>query len=289
MIYPVILQGVTPAVAADVISAPLDARGLQNRTDKIVRIDEIRFRPSDLDVFGYANVQLRLGNEPITAGFVPLPAMTWPVGDFANEYGQSFGSGFYARFSKPVYLAPGERITAQWSHSLAGRSPSLAITVICQDAGVMLDRGFVPWFSFYKPPARADGTGDFEDTSTEANLSNPFDDSILVERLIGRTFAGAETILQPDQSTNPLGEFGIAFDGLRIRIEDQDAIQIVRDGTPFGLVFDFVRKSWIVNSTLRAKGFYRVSLQSNFSTEYGNGGNAPTQSFVGMLGYRKVR
>lgn len=305
MIYPVTLETTIAALDAGKTRAPASEIGLQNRTDKPLRVDELRFRPSDdiMAVSGWASasfanfeVQLRVGNDPITAGFVPLPAMTWPV-DVDYEQNALVGAnfaGFYTRFSKPFVLEPGESIAVQARHSYTDAAQRLVVSAICREA-VNGDR-YLPWIAAYKPDSHVDGDGDYNDESIDNALANPFDDSIFVERLIGRTMLQIPLYPWIDAERTYAGMRGqmqTLFEDLRVQIEDHNANQIVRDETPFGVVFDLLRKSWIVNAELPARGYYRVRLHSDFTTQRynlgGEGGAGTFQSFIGMLAYRARR
>jgi len=297
MIYPVILEGSISNLAPNVGGALSDARGLQNRTDKILRIDELRFReirngvsPQQIDprAFYTGEAQLRIGNEPISAGLVPIPAMTWPF-NYAGEGVVSVADsafGQYLRFSKPVLLAPGERISAQFRYTTRTdvENVDFFITAMCREAAPGV-RGYMPWVTFYKPPVRTNGTGNFVDTSTESDLVNPFDKEMFVERLIGRMDIQPGNGDEEDANTDGVR---YAFGATRVRIEDHDAMQVVRDSTPFGVVFDFIRRSWVVNATIRSKGFFKVSIESSLNPAIAGTGTT-IQPFVGMLGYREVR
>ncbi|HSN69530.1 MAG TPA: hypothetical protein VLV48_09810, partial [Thermoanaerobaculia bacterium] len=162
MIYPIIMQGVTALLSANQIGSPLDFRSLQNRTNKILRVEEIRFHPtaengqavgSQIRTCG---IQLRIGNEPITSSFAPLPAMTWPIGDYATEGSLDLTndvlSGFYLRFSKPVLLAPGQAIALRVRHESA-TAMILRTTVLCREAN-QKDQGYTPWISHFSTPRR---------------------------------------------------------------------------------------------------------------------------------------
>jgi hypothetical protein len=283
MIYPTILDATISTVVPNSARSP-EETALQNRTKRTLRIDEIRFRvmrtgedARDHRGWWTGSVQIRLGNEPITSGLVPLPAMTWPEIDAVGEYitADPF-AGSYLRFSKPVHIHPGESLALKFqtiatSSAAVPPSTDLGITVICREAKPN-DRSYLPWISFYKAPLRAIGENAV-DMSTEADLLNPFDSDLFVERLVGRI----------DGDDDPDVAHAHSFTGVKVRIEDHDSIQIVRDLTPFGVVFDYVKRSWMINSTLRSRGFYKVVLESNMAHTWLDTGSQP---FIGMLGYR---
>ena len=307
MIFPAILQGQIATQAANIIGSPTDFRGLQNRTDKRLRIDEIRFQIVRADRVGVgrltptadgaftSRIQLRIGNTPITADLVPVPSMTWPIDHFIEDANGLTGftsvqQGYYLRFSKPVHIEPGEAIMVRWLHT-ATTAQRLTVTAICREANPADGQGFIPWITKWIPTVHTDGTGNFIDESTPADLVNPFDDTILVERLIGRLWWGsmASGNLREIGKENPPAidqQPILPFDTFRVKAEDHEGTQIVRDATPFGVVFEFIRKSWAVNATLAPKGFYRVTLEARLATQVVDGTPQPITPFIGMLGYR---
>lgn len=309
MRYPVILQNEIASLAANAVGSPSDFRGLQNRTDRVIRIEELRFMQTrstlsgsgwiaTRDGFPTSEVQLRLGNEPITADFVPLPAMTWPH-DFLHEggWGVSGGTadalgGYYLRFSKPVLLNPKQFIGVQYRHA-ATTSQRLVVTALCRPTDSVTQH-FMPWIAKWTPPARTDGVANYVDGSTEADLVNPFDSEMLIERFIGRVFHGTlagSTLKEIGQQAGAAvdNQGQLLFDSLRVRLDDHKGTQIVRDATPFGIVFEAIRKSWVVNTQIDSKGFYRMTLESKLATQIVSGTPAPVQAYIGMLGYRPVR
>lgn len=299
MNYPVILYGSIPSLAPKSIAGISDERALQNRTDRVIRVREIRFRVeslvgSEIDL-GDIAVQLRIGNTPITEGFVQLVAMVWPADASSGpEDNINARMPFLIRFSRPVLLAPGERIMMQAQHldlqmsGAAGAAKLVSATAICEEAPVGT-KGFTPWIAAYRTPTHVDGAGVYEDTSTEADLVNPFDDSMFIERIIGRVIRGdtgsGEAIVFGGG-----GERNLLLDAIRVRMDDHQSAQIIRDATPIGVAFEFVTRSWVVNSMLASKGFYRVTVQSKLSPKVTSFvGTTNLYTAIGMLGYREVR
>lgn len=285
--FPVVLEATIPSIAANTIGSPLDARSLQNKTSKLLRIEEIRFPKADTSDRFSMSAQLRIGNEPVTNGFVPIAAMTWQIADIDALTSQNVPAR-HLFFSKPVLLAPGQTLNVQVRHSAGAQSQE--VVAICTPVDFARP-SFMPWITHFQPTPRVDGGGNFDESSTESDLVNPFDQEMIVERLIGRLFYENGTNpgrpLEVDAFTSPAGQLGLAFDGVRVIIEDHEASEIVRDATPFGVVFEFSRKTWIVNAKIRPKGFYRVTVQSNLAVAFAD--NGIVYELIGMLGYREVR
>lgn len=320
---PVVLEGRASAINPNVI-VTLDPRSLQNKTSRPIRIDEIRVRvewqtwlgvtgatiSSQFAAYASGSMQLRIGNTPITGGvggFVALPAVTWPKVDGGAENGTVYSNvsgdfaGWYIRFSKPVFLSPRQFISAQFVYTNIGPPPTphppdlgappdFVITVIGREVDDA-HGGYTPWLGSWRPPMHTDGTGNFIDISTSADLVNAFADDMFVERLIGRVLYNPSSTVfaSPPMPEEFGGIVGVnaSTDQIRVRIEDHHATQIVRDAAPFKHVFDFVQRSWVVNSTLPSKGFYKVTVESNLAAAASAA--YTLQPYVGMLGYRKVR
>jgi hypothetical protein len=304
----VVLRGLISNLAPQTQVGPTDPRGLQNNFARPLRIDEIRIRTpstgSAVDqpsAYASGSIQIRLGNVPITAGFVPVPAVTWPHVDYSAESPWAITAvprptfaGRYMRFSKPVYLMPKQFLSFQYVYQTVGwltGNADVEVLAMCREVDDVRS-GYTPWICSYLPPGRTEGTGNFVDVSTSVDLVNPFDDDLEVERLIGRVLyspfaaAGVTGALTEEYFSVGPG-LHVSTDQIRVRMEDHHATQIVRDSAPFKHVFDIIHRSWAINTVLPAKGFYQVVIESNLTTAVG--GPLVLQPFVGMLGYRKVR
>jgi hypothetical protein len=279
--YPSILQGEIVNIAPNSIRAP-EERALQNWTKGMLRVAELRIHvapnaspnAAPTTEFALTSIQLRVGNNPITEGFVPLPAIVEPID--LSAYADT-EDPYLIRFTRPVLLAPGERIMVQVMHTNAAAT-YFRLTAICEPF-TEPGRGVLPWLTFYRTPYRADGGGDFEDASTEADLVNPFDVPLAVDRLVGAVMYNDQRVANAGLKSNSL-----IYDAIRVRADDQSGTQMVRDPTPFAVLFERNRRAWIVNSTLPPKGFYRFTVESKLSTQLIGGLNV--QSFIGMIGYR---
>lgn len=292
MIPPIILRAYTPSIAPGAVVA--NAGVLRNLTGRSLRVNEIRFFPERTSAPLFAaltpwlaatTVQLRIGNTPITEQFIPLAAFVEAIDLSMEAGGESEDTGSTGarvlRFRQPVVLAPRETITYSILQNTAATF-DMRVTAVCEEAS---ESGVTPWIAVWSSTPRLDGSGDYEESSTEADLVNPFNTPMFVERFIGRLVYDG-SILTPGLS----GAMILNFDKVRVRIDDHRNRQIVRDPTPFGNVFDYILRGWQVNSTLDARGFYRVSIDKRLSTQVISGrGAGNVQAMIGMLGYHTTR
>lgn len=295
---PVILEGFIASIASGAVKGLDDARGLQNRTDQALEVKEIRFLNANVTLNGgkrilyqsIVDVQLRLGNEPITSGFIPVPAMTVPI-DFTSEYGnntyflQDEFVGKVLRFSKPFILMPGETINVQVRVPETNAAQQVKITAICYPTKD-ISRAHLPWITAFLPPAHADASGKYDDVSTEADLVNPFEAPILVERMIGRVFF---RLADPIDIEAGRGQGIPLLDKIRLRMEDHNGVQIAREPTPIGLIFEASSKSWVINNDLPSKGHFVVAIESDLSSGWIDAeGEGSIRTMIGMISYRKI-
>jgi hypothetical protein len=286
-VNPVILTGTISGLAANVVGSMTDERALQNWTKSPLRVDEIHFQPiNDMGTIPSApvlfEIQMRVGNAPITNGFISLYSMTWPK-ERAYEHRYR---GRRISFSKPVYLAPGERIHVLARHSATGQTWDLEVLAWTRATPAIRLQHFLPWICGYTSVARVENAGVFSEQIGRDVFNNSFNVPIHVERFIGRMFYNAEeiegeTILSVGSTNTAIYRF--PYDQVRVRIEDHLGNKVVRDRTPFGVVFEGIRKSWVVNVLLQPKGFYNIALEGTLATIIGTN---TVQSFVGMLAYR---
>jgi hypothetical protein len=290
VITPIVFSAVIPSIAANTQLAFPDERGLKNRTAKIIRINEIRFwlggtgaaNSVVASAFSTIEVQLRIGNNPVTGDLVRLATMVQPLDTsfgLSQAYSLMANGPLAIRFARPVLLAPGESISGQVRNRNLAFSANVRMTAFGEEApaGTV---GYMPWFTQYVTPLHTDGGGNFEDQSTEADLVNPFDTEMIVDRLIGRV------IISNTNDDTFQGEGALRFDAVRLRIDDHLGTQIVRDRTPLGHICNLTREGWIVNAKLASKGFYRATVDARVATQVIGGANF--QTFIGMTGYRKV-
>lgn len=295
MIYPIILKSTTTNIPANVATPNASGDALRNLTEKVLRIREMRFHINHTvgmgttlsqSEFALMTFQLRLGNNPITSQYVPLAAMCEPI-DMSQEAAATEGSFRFGppavRFRKPVLLSPGEAITYSVLHTIAVGNRDVDVTLVCEEATSNV--GVTPWISFWNSPSHTDGSGDFEDLSGESDLVNPFARSMFVERLIGRVIFNDGSV---SGSTIP-GMTRSFLDLIRVRIDDHLGRQIVRDPTPMGVLFDYPRRAWRVNSMLDARGFYRIYQDMKLTTQLIGGGPGVFRTIIGMLGYHASR
>lgn len=289
---PVVLYGSTPStVNAGQTAAISDELALRNWTNRILQVRELRFAletsTPHLLYDPLVEVALRIGNEDITNGFVPLAALTWPV-----DARVSFTGGAAAPtaampvrtgFSMPVYVAPGDRIHAQFRLPATFDSSVTALRFHAGAAckiveGVDARSGYLPWFAGYTAVARA-AAGIYSEQSDPSIFQNNFQTPLVVDRFIGGW--DLDPLRELTSSVPTLDDYAFAAKFVRVRCEDHIGNQLVRDATPFSVVFDQTRRYWRAKTLLAPKGFFRFTLETDY-----RGLTTFPRAVIGMLGFR---
>jgi hypothetical protein len=223
---------------------------------------------------GNIYVEMRLGREALTAGFVPLSLMVLPD-DLAAE-----AAGLYTfRLRKPMRMESGEYLTVRVQNRSAV-SGSVAFTLLtkCVTAGTTLIRE-LPFFAAFVDTARAGGTSSFTAKSTEAQLRNPFPTSLFIDRLIGRYLGNNAELVSATGITNVVRQ-------TYVRIADWLGNQIVQPNTPFDVVFTPEVKAWIIQTKIPANAFFIANLIN--TTSFNSSAYTTTQALIGLIASRTV-
>ena len=228
-------------------------------------------------------VELRWQNELLTNSFVPLPAVCWPM----NRESEYF-SRWAIRLSKPMWLEPNDYISVTVRNDLAVEYSPAAYVITAaaigrQCATPPADR-WLPFLSAYLGPSYGTGAT-ISDQSGPADLGNPYDTPLFIERLVGRFFAGDSGGAWWDDDPEP------AWVPYNVRISDHRDNFWVPTPTQFGAVFGPTDRSWIVNHTLEPKGFLRVEFEgtaNNAGITLPQGGTRVSRVVVGSIGYRRI-
>lgn len=278
--YPLIMQSEIPsaAMAAGTIFVP-EERVFKNTTLHWLRIHRIGIHGFNGQDYIAENVlatalidwSIRFGHTEVTNGFAPLEATTWrPAEDEP--------AGF-VEFSKPVYLAPGDRLDVKLRINATPVSTErLFLAAWCTPVD-RPDAIRIPTLFGWRGAARGDDSGAFSEEVPVGTLYNEFDEDMHIERLIGTT----------NFYTDEAGfHYEMIYPMLRqilLDLELQDGTKITRDPTPMGSLFDLVRRSWLVNFRLPSKGYIKAAFSGNLT-----GGVSATdvRNYIGMLGYRTI-
>lgn len=289
MISPVLLNsGVLTVLAGQ--SLELDQSRMGNPFRSAMLIDEVRFKANDISQFGnYLTIraQLSLGRIPITRGFVPISC-------FGRVQSDVEGGLFYCwKLPKPLYVPRDELlVTKVLFDTRYGTGALASVPVEVSYAGRSLDRGYpipdmisIPWVTHFDIPLLVFTSGNSDLTiSTQAEILNPFDKLLHVQRFIGRTLR-----IDAAQDKIELGENGRGDQGATqmtmVRAHDSLGNILVRDPTPFPHLFQYLDRSWTVNTRLPPKGFYIFEVARDYTA------TATGTSFahaISMVAHREV-
>lgn len=309
-----------------------DSTLLENPFSSPMLLDEIRFRLPPTEAYNNSGtttdgadwsrlrIELKLGNVPLTNGFVPLSLLGKVLSD--GVAGGAFSTSPYAVLTESASSSGGAtcftwklprslfipardflRVTAYFqTHS----APTAGTAVSTRTVTIMYAcrplpknaptprRLCFPWVTFFQPAdLTCPGAADTFDQSTPADLFNPFDQDLHVQRFVGRVM-GQST--WGDVNTNAgLASANVDFANGQITygtlISAQDSFNniLIRDRTPFSHVFNFLDRSWTVNCMLPPKGFYLFNVDRLWAG-YPNPGYTNFVGSVGlsMVGWREV-
>ena len=305
----IVLQGQTAAITAGTLTGVLNPNTLKNPLAYPILIDEIMI---DNATGGNANgpgggdlrIQLRVGAEEITAAYVPL----WLLGKGRNRSVDGGGpignvipstagstymtdqalTGMYScRFSSELILYPGEILEPMFLNAGILTSTSYTPKIFLKGRVLPKDsvRKTLPYIAYFAGANQPCGAN-YTEQSTEANLNNPHDEPLYVERMVG--VLGAT---QTPNGTNGLYSTGSSMDaGLQyclLRMADGEGRPIIRDNTPFAHVFQLQDYCWEMRATMPPHSFWYAYLTENY-------GSIPDdfstiQAFMSVIGKRPVK
>lgn len=273
---PVLLSTAAITLAANQQQEVNDPTRLSNPFRTPMMLDEIRFVVTGTQAQNtrdYLEAKFRLGRIPLAANYVPIT---------------SFGKSLNAlsavmtwRLPKPLYVPANEYVVP---HIRNTNSASKILQVIY--AGRSLGENvptpksmFVPWVTSYQATLASTAATDYgTETSTEADLVNPFDTPLYVQRFIGRYLSA---------SADNTGEaYSDYLNNTFIRAVNHEGTILVKDETPFGNLFDHTTKVWPAGTVLPPKGFFLFEVRRDFTTLSSN--FRATAPIISMIGYREV-
>lgn len=130
----------------------------------------------------------------------------------------------------------------------------------------------VPYIALFAPPETVPPVGTTA-MSADINLVNPFLVDLHVQRLVGR-------IMRRFTSSLILSDgFGSTA---KVTMKDSYGQNMVRDPSPWNMVFDVSRRAWTINQILRPKERYYVSITDLISSS-----TQPESAMISMIGYRR--
>lgn len=270
--------------------AALDSALMLTNTDRAPMLVEglrIHNRSSS-----YTRISVRLGNLPITNGFVPLFALASPLDGNARVYGDVTTW----RFPKPLLLLPQEKLVVEadrYNYTTRQRDTFAAYpTVLVEAVGyagltAQQARGErdVPYASAWVGPAGSVGPpnpNNYSASSAEPDLGNPFAVPLWCERLTG-------LMMNANGRDTWEYEFNAGFvRHLALRLTDSQGNVLTRSPVPFPTAFDALRNSWMVSTYLPARHFFIARVEGDLYNTGVARAYKPTP-IVGLVGSRKER
>jgi len=267
-----------------------DTSLLENPFRAPMWLDEIRFRLDSGTGWSSMFVELKLGEIPITKGFVPISLMGKALNDSVEPM-----TSFTWKLPKPLFIPAREllRPTLYFQTYSGASARTVTIIYVCRP----LEKGTpapsliqLPWVTYYSPPYMASPLIDQTDQSTPSDLYNPFDQDMRIQRFVGRLMVQGSASENDGQmsiaSANTNLTTGQITSGTLVSAQDSFNNILIRDRTPFAHVFDFVDRAWTVNCVLPPKGFYLFTvdrLWDNYSA------SITATVGIGMVGWREVQ
>lgn len=306
---PILLRAqITPLVGGGATGVG-DPTQLENPFQEPMWLDEIRFRLPDVGTWSQFLVELRLGQLPITKGFVPVGLL----GKVLNEsgvIGESDPAVFTWKLPRPLYIPPREflrptiyfePLRAHPSTGSAAVTGVVTIVYVCRsipEGTPPPQTAQIPWVSHFRPPVvTVDVTGgsDRTDQSTPSDLYNPWDQELHVQRFVGRasfldtTGAAAENnTFMSLASANVNRATGKVTSGTLISAQDSFNNILIRDRAPFAHVFDAIDRAWTVNCVLPPKGYYLFTIDRLWAAYLADVRMVGTVG-ISMVGWREVQ
>lgn len=257
-------------------------QGIRNTEAVGVLIDKIVVQTTGIstNVSAFPMINLRWRNYSITDSFIPVTAAAWPQ----NRLPES-RSNYSIKLSKPIYLAPGEFIYVAARSDLFPtllQAATVSVVGIGRQCAAPPATRWLPFLPDYLGPVYQSNTGNpIADQSTPADLGNPFDVPLVIERMIGRVLVSTDGIQFDDLTPRQV------WNTFQVRISDHRDNFWVATPSPVPIVFSAVDCSWIMNHTLEPKGFLRVEFEGT-----ANVSDAPVSAYaravVGLVSYRRI-
>lgn len=270
-------------------SGSIGTSSLMNPMGLDMEILEIKFEisgPAGASVYGASvDAELLLGTNKLTDGSIPI----WCFGRIENgraesaatEQSNGYRYAFYSwRLPRPLFVPAGTTITPNLTHT--GLVPSALNVRVSYSGRSVLKKPkivHVPWVVSYtskvfNPLSAAD-----TDRSSDLDLTNPHDEPVFIQRIVGRTLTSVFSGNYIDNSDD------FAQSGLGIRFTDSFGRPLVRTYVPFRSIFDSTR-SWEMDNgaVFDSQGFYIVELKH--TAQAGNTGLG--QAFISVVGWRDL-
>ncbi len=301
-ISPIVLQAqITPPAGGGSFGLA-DTTRLENPFGAPMWLDEVRLRMPTAaaisDSTGWANLslELKLGNLNLTKGYVPLALFGKVLN--SDALSEQYPGQFTWKLPKPLFIPAREFLRPTMYLAPYSGAPASTITIeyVCRPlpkgtpTPAVLD---LPWVSYYTTPMLATNTVDqIGDQSTPADIYNPWDEELVVQRFIGRLLVqGSVNETNFPNMSLATAQLNLSTGALQVGalVSAQDGYGniLIPTPTPFAHVFDEIDRSWTVNAILPPKGFYLFTVD-RYWTDAQVGGSISVALGISMVGYRKV-
>ena len=303
-----ILLSATGTIAPNTGGA-IPTLALANPDKRPMLMDELRFQVAltGLPIGGIIGCELKLGEIPLTGGFVPL----WCFGKAENplqEYFQATGTldkgvcEYVWRLSRPLFIPGNMALVPKFSSfPYIGKAVSVKVSFVGRQLPPMSTPRIIelPYVAAYTSKQfLLDGSVQ-TDSSSEDQLLNQFPVPLQIERFVGRYMHLNPSGIGADGSVGLMDEIfdpGVAgvkaglgiFDTiLGVRMTNSLGDPVVRLNTPFRHVFDALTRSWEIPHEMAPLSYYKVYLTTGSPTIAGYSTTQYGIAQVSMVGYRE--
>ena len=286
--------------------ASLDTRKFVNPNRSPMIIDQIRFYPNMRTYTGTPNlasplasfwVELKLGAISLTRNFIPIGVLApryngYQVPISVSGLGIAYNLSNYLdavltwHLPRPLYVPPGLGISARFIQQKpisTYNTPITPVSISMAAAGRSLPQDYVPPAEIDVPWASAavcNNQAVSRYVSNDADLSNPYNTELRLAQIVGLNAASRD-------GSSPAARANRA--GVTIQITSSSAKMIIRDPTPFELIFPSCRGVMETKTVLQPGEFWRAEFEAVAPTNALSVVPTTTEfTAVSIIGTRKV-
>lgn len=283
--------------------AALRGRSLANTLEKTIAIREIKFvltmvpsfvgveAVSQVSLGGMVAAHLSVGKIPLTNGPVPI----WLLGSIFSRFDEdSFAvdstestSVYVWKLRRPFHMPPGAQLSARFRHNGLLRQ---SVTIHTALAGSVVKNPprvtSAPYASaFVGTPV--DVATALDEEVPETALANITGQDLHVDRMIGRVAShNPQNVLNPSLVFSDANHPEVAK-LYSLRAVSSGGQPVIRDFSPFRLVFPYSTAAWECPHTMKAGDFYKVAVRKTAGTLQGFDWQRG-QPFISIVGSREV-
>lgn len=269
--HPIVLDS-TVTVGGGEKLAPSSEIALRNAFDEPLLVDAVRMMTTSLRLGEEIRVRFDL-DEFQVSDFTPIPLY------FASSH------NFWIP-DTPIHVRAHGRLVPQFwnTNEFGDGSQTIRVTYLARkmpknhrrDSKVKL-----PWVCSYIGTGR-DGGANSTENSKSTQLCNPFSTPVSVRRFTGRVAANYNSVWNGTDEISDLN-----FRDVTTRMFDHQRRFVVRDPTPFGVLFSNNDWTWPVSAILPPHGYYTAQVDTLLSS-YSSGRSSLLYPMIGMIAEREV-